>query len=56
VTAFLAVGSKAAGFAVFANLALNVFDPLQAVLVPVLSVMAVATILLAISPPLPSIM
>jgi NADH-quinone oxidoreductase subunit N len=45
VTAFLAVGSKAAGFAVLLILALNVFDPLQAVLVPVLSVMAVATIL-----------
>jgi len=45
VTAFLAVGSKAAGFAVLLTLALNVFDPLQAVLVPVLSVMAVATIL-----------
>jgi NADH-quinone oxidoreductase subunit N len=45
VTAFLAVGSKAAGFAVLLILALDVFRPLQAVLVPVLSVMAVATIL-----------
>jgi NADH-quinone oxidoreductase subunit N len=45
VTAFLAVGSKAAGFAVLLILALNVFRPLQAVMVPVLSVMAVATIL-----------
>jgi NADH-quinone oxidoreductase subunit N len=45
VTAFLAVGSKAAGFAVLLTLALTVFRPLQAVLVPVLSVMAIATIL-----------
>lgn len=45
VTAFLAVGSKAAGFAVLLILALDVFRPLQAVLVPALSAMAVATIL-----------
>jgi NADH-quinone oxidoreductase subunit N len=45
VTAFLAVGSKAAGFAVLLILALDVFRPLQAVLIPVLSAMAVATIL-----------
>ena len=45
VTAFLAVGSKAAGFAVLLTLALTVFRPLQAVMVPVLSVMAIATIL-----------
>ncbi len=46
VTAFLAVGSKAAGFAVLLTLALNVFNPLQEVLGPVLSLMAAATILL----------
>jgi NADH-quinone oxidoreductase subunit N len=46
VTAFLAVASKAAGFAVLLTLVLNVFSPLQEVIVPVLSVMAVATILL----------
>jgi NADH-quinone oxidoreductase subunit N len=45
VTAFLAVGSKAAGFTVLMILALDVFRPLQAVLIPVLSAMAVATIL-----------
>lgn len=45
VTAFLAVGSKAAGFAVLLVLALNVFSPLQALLIPVLSAMAVVTIL-----------
>ena len=45
VTAFLAVGSKAAGFAVLLILALDVFRPLQAVVVPVLSTMAIATIL-----------
>jgi NADH-quinone oxidoreductase subunit N len=45
VTAFLAVGSKAAGFAVLLTLSLYAFSPLQAVVVPVLSVMAVATIL-----------
>jgi NADH-quinone oxidoreductase subunit N len=45
VTAFLAVGSKAAGFAVLLILALDVFRPLQAVMVPALSAMAVATII-----------
>ncbi|MDI1336474.1 MAG: NADH-quinone oxidoreductase subunit N [Lacunisphaera sp.] len=45
VTAFLAVSSKAAGFAVLLTLVLNVFSPLQAVLVPVLSLMAAATII-----------
>jgi NADH-quinone oxidoreductase subunit N len=46
VTAFLAVASKAGGFAVLLTLVLNVFSPLQEVIVPVLSVMAAATILL----------
>lgn len=45
VTAFLAVSSKAAGFAVLLTLVLNVFAPLQAVLVPVLSLLAAATII-----------
>lgn len=45
VTAFLAVSSKAAGFAVLLILVRNVFAPLQPVLVPVLSAMAAATIL-----------
>ncbi len=45
VTAFLAVSSKAAGFAVLLLLVLNVFAPLMDVLVPVLSVLAAATIL-----------
>lgn len=45
VTAFLAVSSKAAGFAVLLLLVLTVFSPLTAVLVPVLSVLAAATIL-----------
>ena len=45
VTAFLAVSSKAAGFAVLLTLVLNVFAPLQAVLVPVLSLLAGATII-----------
>ncbi len=45
VTAFLAVSSKAAGFAVLLTLVLNVFAPLTAVLVPVLSVLAAATII-----------
>ena len=45
VTAFLAVSSKAAGFAVLLTLVLNVFAPLSAVLVPVLSVLAAATII-----------
>ncbi|MFO1450304.1 MAG: NADH-quinone oxidoreductase subunit N [Opitutaceae bacterium] len=44
VTAFLAVGSKAAGFAVLIVLA-GVFAPYQALVVPVLAAMAVATIL-----------
>jgi NADH-quinone oxidoreductase subunit N len=46
VTAFLAVASKAAGVTVLLTLALYVFSPLQEVLLPVLSVMAAATILL----------
>jgi NADH-quinone oxidoreductase subunit N len=45
VTAFLAVSSKAAGFAVLLTLVHNVFAPLPNVLVPVLSAMAAATIL-----------
>jgi len=45
VTAFLAVSSKAAGFAVLLTLVLNVFAPLSEVLVPVLSVLAAATII-----------
>lgn len=45
VTAFLAVSSKAAGFAVMLTLVLNVFAPLSAVLVPVLSAFAAATII-----------
>ncbi|MFA5058837.1 MAG: NADH-quinone oxidoreductase subunit N, partial [Opitutaceae bacterium] len=45
VTAFLAVASKAAGFAVLLTLAVDVFSPLQEVVVPALSVMAAATIL-----------
>jgi NADH-quinone oxidoreductase subunit N len=44
VTAFLAVGSKAAGFAVLLTLMNRVFTPLEGVLVPVLSVLAGATI------------
>lgn len=46
VTAFLAVSSKAAGFAVLLVLVNQVFAPLASVLVPVLSVMAGATILI----------
>ena len=46
VTAFLAVSSKAAGFAVLLVLVNQVFAPLASVLVPVLSVMAAATILI----------
>jgi NADH-quinone oxidoreductase subunit N len=46
VTAFLAVSSKAAGFAVMLTLVLHVFAPLEAVLVPVLSLLAGATIIL----------
>ncbi len=45
VTAFLAVSSKGAGFAVLLTLVLNVFAPLQYVVVPALSAMAAATIL-----------
>ena len=45
VTAFLAVASKAAGFAVLLTLAVRVFGPLREMVVPVLSVMAAATIL-----------
>jgi len=44
VTAFLAVGSKAAGFAVLLTLA-SVFAPYQGLVLPVLSVMAAATII-----------
>ncbi len=44
VTAFLAVGSKAAGFAVLIVLA-GVFAPYQKLVIPVLASMAVATIL-----------
>lgn len=46
VTAFLAVSSKAAGFAVLMTLVLNVFASLQALLVPVLSFLAAATIII----------
>lgn len=45
VTAFLAVGSKAAGFAVLMTLVHYVFAPLQHILVPVLSTLAAATLL-----------
>jgi NADH-quinone oxidoreductase subunit N len=45
VTAFLAVSSKAAGFAVLLALIYRVFMPLAHVLVPVLSLLAAATIL-----------
>lgn len=45
VTAFLAVSSKAAGFALLMTLVLNVFPSAQDVLVPVLSASAAATIL-----------
>lgn len=45
VTAFLAVSSKAAGFAVLLTLVLKVFAPLTPVLVPVLSLLAAATII-----------
>jgi len=45
VTAFLAVSSKAAGFAVLLVLIEEAFAPLSAVLTPVLSLMAGATIL-----------
>lgn len=46
VTAFLAVSSKAAGFAVLLTLVNKVFTPLEGVLVPVLSVLAAATIIM----------
>ncbi len=45
VTAFLAVGSKAAGFSVLLTLALGAFAPYQTLVVTVLSVIAGATIL-----------
>ncbi len=45
VTAFLAVASKAAGFAVLLTLVQKVFAPLEGVLVPVLSLMTAATII-----------
>jgi NADH-quinone oxidoreductase subunit N len=45
VTAFLAVSSKGAGFAVLLTLVLTVFSPLTSLLVPVLSFLAAATIL-----------
>lgn len=45
VSAFLAVSSKAAGFAVLLTLVLTVFSPLIDTLVPVLSVLAAATII-----------
>jgi NADH-quinone oxidoreductase subunit N len=45
VTAFLAVSSKAAGFAVLLTLVNQVFTPLEGVLVPVLSLLAAATIM-----------
>jgi NADH-quinone oxidoreductase subunit N len=46
VTAFLAVSSKAAGFAVLLTLVNKVFTPLEGVLVPVLSLLAAATIIM----------
>ena len=46
VTAFLAVSSKAAGFAVLLTLVHRVFAPLEGVLVPVLSLLAAATIII----------
>jgi NADH-quinone oxidoreductase subunit N len=45
VTAFLAVGSKAAGFAVLLNLVIHVFGGLAHVLVPLLSFLAAATLI-----------
>lgn len=45
VTAFLAVASKAAGFAVLLVLTLKAFAPYASLTVPVLSVLAVATII-----------
>jgi len=44
VTAFLAVGSKAAGFAILITL-VQVFAPFHAILIPMLSIMAAATII-----------
>jgi NADH-quinone oxidoreductase subunit N len=46
VTAFLAVSSKAAGFAVLLTLVHGVFAPLAGVLVPALSLLAAVTIIL----------
>jgi NADH-quinone oxidoreductase subunit N len=46
VTAFLAVASKAAGFGMLIALVRNVFSPMQDLLLPLLTVMAVLTILL----------
>ncbi|MCF7687048.1 MAG: NADH-quinone oxidoreductase subunit N [Cephaloticoccus sp.] len=45
VTAFLAVASKAAGFAVLLNLVTGAFAPYATLLVPVLTVMAGATLI-----------
>lgn len=45
VTAFLAVGSKAAGFAVLMRLVLFVFTPLENALIPILVAACAATIL-----------
>ncbi|MFI5336403.1 MAG: NADH-quinone oxidoreductase subunit N, partial [Opitutales bacterium] len=45
VTAYLAVASKAAGFAVLLTLVQNVFYPLAGLLVPALSLLAAATII-----------
>ncbi len=45
VTAFLAVSSKAAGFAVLLTLVREVFVPLQAMLVPLLSAAAMGTLI-----------
>jgi NADH-quinone oxidoreductase subunit N len=45
VTAFLAVASKAAGFAVLLPLALEVFPSYASLVIPILSAMAAATIL-----------
>ncbi len=45
VTAFLAVASKAAGFAILLRLVTGVFAPMEAVLVPLLTVLATLTIL-----------
>lgn len=45
VTAFLAVGSKAAGVAVLLTLVLEVFAPIQGLLVPLLSTLAAGSLL-----------